>query len=128
MLMAGYEGRYDRWSIILDFVYLDAGDSADTATGAGTASVDLNVSSYLVNGGIGYDFVQSDRAVAGVVGGVRYLSLDVGYDASVRGLKLSHLRKQITSPMGSSACEGRSNSMTNGSCPITQISARAAQT
>ena len=88
MLMAGYEGRYDRWSVILDFVYLDAGDSADIATGAGTASVDLNVSSYLVNGGIGYDFVQSDRAVAGVVGGVRYLSLDVDYDASVQGAKI----------------------------------------
>lgn len=88
MLMAGYQGRYDRWSVIVDFVYLDAGDGADIATGAGSASVDLNVSSYLVHGGIGYDFVQSDNAVVGIVGGVRYLSLDVDYDASVQGMQL----------------------------------------
>lgn len=88
MLMAGYEGRYNRWSVIADFVYLDAGDSANIPTGAGPASVDLNVSSYLVNGGIGYDFVQSDNAVVGLVGGVRYLSLDVDYDASVKGMQL----------------------------------------
>ncbi len=88
MLMAGYQGRYDRWSFIVDFVYLDVGDNADIAAGAGDVSVDLNVSSYLVNAGIGYDFVQSDRAVVGVVGGVRYLSLDVDYDASVQGLNL----------------------------------------
>lgn len=88
MLMAGYQGRYDRWSVIVDFVYLDAGDGADIATGAGSASIDLNVSSYLVHGGIGYDFVQSDNAVFGLIGGVRYLSLDVDYDASVQGMQL----------------------------------------
>jgi len=88
MLMAGYVGRYDRWSVIFDFVYLDAGNRADTATGAGTATVDLNVSSYLINSGIGYDFVQSDKAIVGLVGGVRYLSLDVDYDAAVQGMQL----------------------------------------
>lgn len=88
MLMAGYEGRYERWSVIVDFVYLDAGDNADIPTRAGSANVDLNVSSYLVHGGVGYDLLQGDNGVLGVVGGVRYLSLDVDYDASVQGMQL----------------------------------------
>lgn len=88
MLMAGYEGRYERWSVIVDFVYLDIGDNADIPTRAGNATVDLNVSSYLVHGGVGYDLLHGDNGVLGVVGGVRYLSLDVDYDAAVQGMQL----------------------------------------
>ncbi len=88
MLMAGYEGRYERWSVLVDFVYLDAGDDADIPTRVGNANVDLNVSSYLVHGGVGYDLLHGDNGVLGVVGGVRYLSLDVDYDASVQGMQL----------------------------------------
>ncbi len=43
--------------------------------------------SWLVNAGIGYDFVQSDKAVVGLIGGVRYLSLDV--DKVMNSLQLS---------------------------------------
>lgn len=88
ILMAGYEGRYEKFSVLLDFVYMDIGNDADIPTGAGKANVDLNVSSYLVNGGIGYELFRGDTGDIGVVGGVRYLSLDVDYDASVRGVPL----------------------------------------
>ena len=88
MLMADYVGRYERWSVIVDFVYMDVGDSANIPTRAGSANVDLNVSSYLVNGGFGFDVWRGDNGVLSVVGGVRYLSLDVDYDASVQGMML----------------------------------------
>jgi len=84
-LMGGYEGRIGRWSFIIDAVYMDVGDNEDVATRAGTANVDVDVSSWLVNGGVGYDFVQNDDVVLGLVGGVRYVSLDVDVDVSLQG-------------------------------------------
>ena len=85
VFMGTYEGRYDRWSLIVDAVYVDVGDSGTTETRFGTTSAGLDISSWLVQGGIGYDFIHTDRAVFGVVGGVRYLSLDVEIDAAIAG-------------------------------------------
>jgi len=90
-MMAQYEGGIDRWRMIVDVVYLDVGSSGDVDTRAGLANVDLGIISWLVNAGVGYDFVQSDKAVAGLVGGVRYLSLDIDVDATLQsGLRLTN--------------------------------------
>lgn len=85
MFMGNYEGRYNRWSFVIDGVYLDVGEKGSTTTALGAASVDLNVSSWVVNGGIGYDFFYDDRNTLGVIGGVRYLSLDAEIEAGLEG-------------------------------------------
>jgi hypothetical protein len=85
VFMGTYEGRYDRWSLIIDTVYLDLGDSGTTETRFGSTSVGLDISSWVVHGGVGYDLVHTDRALFGVVGGVRYLSLDAEIDAEIAG-------------------------------------------
>ena len=84
VFMGGYEGRTGRWSVIVDAVYMDVGGDGEAATALGTASGDLDISSWLVNAGIGYDLLQSDNGVLGIVGGVRYLSLDVDVDLSLQ--------------------------------------------
>ena len=85
MFMGNYEGRYNRWSFVIDGVYLDVGEKGNTTTSLGTASADLNVSSWVVNGGIGYDFIYDDSKNLGVIGGVRYLSLDAEIEAGLEG-------------------------------------------
>lgn len=85
IFMGGYEGRYNRWSIQADVVYMDVGGSADKPLVLGATSVDLDVSSWILNGGVGYDIVQSDQGTLAVVGGVRYLTLDIDVDVGVLG-------------------------------------------
>ena len=83
--MGGYEGKYGKWSIVADVVYMDVGGSADKPLLLGANSVDLDIKSWIVNGGIGYDLVQSDRGTLAIVGGVRYLGLDVEVDLGIMG-------------------------------------------
>jgi hypothetical protein len=61
IFMGGYEGRYDRWSIIADVVYMDVGGSADKPLLLGAHSVDLDIRSWVLNGGVGYYLVQEYR-------------------------------------------------------------------
>jgi len=82
IFMGGFEARKNRWSIIADAIYLDVGNDKDTtvATGSGVpvnASVDLDISSWILTGGIGYEVVQADHGTLAVVGGVRYATVDV---------------------------------------------------
>jgi len=76
VLMGGYVGKYNKWSFIADLVYMDVGGSDSRAVGPVTASVGLDVKSWIIHGGVGYDVVQSDNGNLAVVGGVRYLALD----------------------------------------------------
>jgi hypothetical protein len=87
MFMGNYEGRYNRWSLVIDGVYLDVGEKDTTTTALGSASVDLNVSSWVVHGGVGYDFIYDDDKNLGVIGGVRYLSLDADIEAGLQGAR-----------------------------------------
>ena len=91
IFMGGWQSKYNKWSIIADVVYMDVGDSANKTVTAGAsgvpvnASVDLDLSSWVLNGGVGYDVVQTERASLAVVGGVRYLTIDVDVKAGFQG-------------------------------------------
>ncbi len=88
IFMGGYEGRYNKWSIIADLVYMDVGDSTDGPVGQGLASVDLDLKSWILSGAVGYDLVQHDRGLVTLIGGVRYLALDVDTELSVGSIQL----------------------------------------
>jgi len=88
VFMGGYEGRYGKWSIIADVVYMDVGGSADKPVLLGPRSVDLDIKSWVVSGGIGYDLVTRDRWNLAVVGGARYLALDADVELGIMGNQL----------------------------------------
>jgi len=85
IFMGGYQGKYDRWSIIADVVYMDVGGRADKPLVLGAHSVDLDIKSWVLNGGVGYDLVQSDSGILAIVGGARYLALDAEIDLGILG-------------------------------------------
>ena len=83
-LMGIVEAHYNRWSIITDVMYMAVGDDANTTVTVGTdpgvpvnANVDVDVTTWVVNAGVGYDIAQEDWGRFAVVGGVRYLSADI---------------------------------------------------
>lgn len=84
VFMGNYTGGYDRWSVLVDAVYINIGSTENTETRLGTASLGLDLKSWVLTGAVGYDFVQSEQAILGVIGGVRYLTLDtdleIGFD------------------------------------------------
>ena len=55
----------------------------------GGASVDLDMKSWILNGGVGYDLTQTDKGVISIVGGVRYFNVEVDTEVSLGGLQLS---------------------------------------
>ena len=82
--MGTVEARYNKWSIITDVIYMDAGDDATTTVVVGpdpgrpvNASADVDVASWVVNAGVGYEVAQADWGKIAVVGGVRYLAVDI---------------------------------------------------
>ncbi len=84
VFMGAVEARKDRWSIITDLVYLNMGDDAATTVRVGpdpgypaTASADLDITTWVVSGGVGYDLLQAERGRLALMGGARYLSVDV---------------------------------------------------
>lgn len=90
--MGGFQARYNRWSIITDVIYMDAGDDANRTVTLGpapgvpaNASVAIDLTTWLLSGGIGYDVVQADRVTLAVVGGVRYLAVDVDVKMGLQG-------------------------------------------
>ncbi len=90
ILMGGWQSKYNKWSIIGDVVYMDVGDSVNQTVIAGSgvpvnASLGMDLSSWILNGGVGYDVVQAERGTVALVGGVRYLSIDVDVNAGFGG-------------------------------------------
>jgi hypothetical protein len=84
VLMGTVEARYNKWSIITDLIYMDIGDDATTTVTVGSdpgrpvnAKVDVEVTSWVVNAGVGYEIAQADWGRFTVVGGVRYLSAEI---------------------------------------------------
>jgi hypothetical protein len=91
VFMGGFEARKNRWSIITDMVYLDVGGDKTTTitTRPGvpvTASVDLDISTWIIGGAIGYDLVQDDRMTLAVVGGARYTAMDTDSTLTLQGV------------------------------------------
>jgi len=85
IFMGGYEGKYNKWSILVDAVYMDVGDTANAPVGGGITSVNLDIQSWVLQGGVGYDLLQSTHGTFGVVGGVRYLGLDASVNLAFDG-------------------------------------------
>lgn len=92
IFMGGFQAHRNRWSILADVIYMDMGDDASKTVTAGpapgvpvNASVDIDLASWLVSGGIGYDLVQTDRGILSVVGGLRYLEVDVDARLALQG-------------------------------------------
>lgn len=88
VLMGGYEGRYNRWSVITDLVYMDIDGGTQKSIGNANASIDLELRSWIISGGVGYDVVHSDRGTLAVVGGVRYLALDADLQLGFQGTQI----------------------------------------
>lgn len=91
IFMGGWQSKRNKWSIIADVVYMDVGDSGNQTVTPGSsgvpvnASLDLDLSSWILNGGVGYDVVQAERGTLAVVGGVRYLTIDVDVKKGFQG-------------------------------------------
>jgi hypothetical protein len=61
---------------------MDAGADKSTTVTVGpgvpiTASASLDLTTWIISGGIGYDIVQADRGSLAVFGGARYLNADI---------------------------------------------------
>lgn len=92
IFMGSWESKYNRWSIIADIVYMDVGDSAtqtfNVGSGSGATaagSVDLDLSSWILSGAVGYEVVQSEQGSLSLLGGVRYTTVDVDSSMSFTG-------------------------------------------
>lgn len=77
VFMGNYVGKYNKWSFIADIIYMDVGEGVRTPLLGNPTGIDLNISSSVFTGAVGYDLVNSPTSVLAVVGGVRYMSLDV---------------------------------------------------
>ncbi len=83
-----YAVRYNKWSFITDVMYIDLGDSATgthTFPGGETAvaTVDMDIKSLLVNAGVGYNLVDTEKNILDIVAGVRYMDLEVNVNSDL---------------------------------------------
>ena len=89
--MAEITADRGRWTLLGDFLYLDAGDTEDGSIDLGFGSVDaeldVQTSALIATLGAAYKVVQTPTANFGVLGGLRYLGLDSEINAEVDGLK-----------------------------------------
>ena len=90
VFMGTFEARKERWSMIADGIYFDVGnDKNTTVTGRSgiplNASVDLNISAWVLTGAVGYDLVRNDVGTLAAVGGVRYLNLSTDVTLGLQG-------------------------------------------
>jgi len=87
--MGNQEARRGRWSILADIIYMDISDSGNKTLPVDGRPVNvgasLGMTSWLLEGGIGYDLMRADRGVIAVVGGARYLTLDVDAGLALEG-------------------------------------------
>jgi hypothetical protein len=88
VFMGNYVGKYDRWSIIADAVFLDVGDSGSTNVQGQTVSAAFDLKTWLLTGAIGYDLVQNRDAQFAVAAGTRYLNLEADAQLAFNGASL----------------------------------------
>ena len=91
IFMGDWVSKKGKWSFIADVIYMDVSEGENMTVTPGssgvpvTASLDLDLSTWLLEGAIGYDLVQTDKASLAVVGGVRYMTIDVDVKAAFQG-------------------------------------------
>ena len=88
VFMGNYAGGYGRWSVLVDAVYLNIGSTENRETQLGTAALGLDLRSWVLTGAVAYDFVQTEQSTVGVLGGVRYLSLETDLEIGFEGSPL----------------------------------------
>ncbi|HBH30192.1 MAG TPA: hypothetical protein DDX99_15375 [Desulfofustis sp.] len=89
VLMGNYVGKTGRWSIIGDLVYVNLSDSSTTDTALGGAAINLDITSWLLTGAVGYDLIQSDQVLVAAVAGVRYIDVQTDATLSLNGARLA---------------------------------------
>ena len=78
VFMGGYAGRNDTWSVFGDVIYMDIGDSkSHTFPNDNVARVSIDMKALIVNAGVGYNLVDTGDGILDVIGGVRYMDLEV---------------------------------------------------
>jgi len=92
IFMGGFQAKKNKWSLLTDVIYLDLGDDTSRVVTVGpspgipvNASMDLDLKTWVLQGGIGYEVVQADRGELSVVGGVRYTGVDVDLQVGLQG-------------------------------------------
>lgn len=77
VFMGNYVGSYNKWSFIADLIYMDVGEGVRTPLLGKPTGIDMDISSTVFTGAVGYDVASSPTSVLALVGGFRYMSLDV---------------------------------------------------
>ena len=79
-LNAGFMGavaaRKGKWTLLADVIYLDVGENTTVGPGPGI-NLGMDLTGFVVNSGVGYSFVDTEKGRIIVLGGVRYLNLDL---------------------------------------------------
>ena len=94
--MLGFQARKNRWSAVVDVIYLDLAGTDQSSVplrigsgiGAGLqldVGAQLQLEAWVVQAAGAYDVLQTDRANLGVLFGVRYFSLDADLSLSIDG-------------------------------------------
>lgn len=90
--MGTLESRYGKWSIIADLLYMDVEDNELRSGSLGprggdkvSADVDVELTSWVVQGGIGYELLNNASGRLAVIGGLRYLTVDIDSDLQFQG-------------------------------------------
>ena len=81
VFMAAYEVRKDKWSFLVDMIYLGMSGGETVSTGPLATVFEEEFTAWLVSGYAGYNLIDNGNATLDFIGGIRYFSLDV--DASI---------------------------------------------
>ena len=79
--MAAYELRKDKYSFLVDVIYLGMSGGETVVTGPLATIFEEEFKAWVVSGYVGYNLIDNGNATLDLIGGVRYFSMDV--DASI---------------------------------------------
>lgn len=81
--MGTVEARKGRWYFLTDVIYLDAQDNIDESTAIPGVSISqLGLESWIVTGGAGVTFYETDKHWAATFFGVQYLWIDLSLETT----------------------------------------------
>ncbi len=84
VFLGGYSGRNDTWSVFADLIYMDIGDSqSHTFPNNDVATVSMDMKTLLINAGVGYNLVDTGDGILDLIGGVRYMDLEVDLNTNI---------------------------------------------
>jgi hypothetical protein len=92
--LAEFGARNDKWSIMTDVIYLNLGQNntlKDATLPGGTAvtiNYDIDMKSWVITPTVGYALHNGDDARVEVLGGLRYLSLDLGLAIDINDIEV----------------------------------------